>query len=119
MNYHWLCIVAETTGTTSLTKLRRWMDRSLTQVCPCEVPSHRFTRFAVEDVHVQNRGTLLNAFLEYRFNLRLPGLGSTTFRDGKVRVLMCSSDDYTDLLDNQRTTEVFRARRWKISSSVR
>ena len=41
--------------------------------------------------------------------MRLP---STTFRDGKVRVLVCSSEDYTVLLDTQQTKEIFRAQGW-------
>ena len=41
--------------------------------------------------------------------MRLP---STSFRDGKVRVLVCSPDDYTVLLDTQQTREIFRAQGW-------
>lgn len=44
-----------------------------------------------------------------KLSLRLP---CTNFRDGRVRVLVCSREDYTVLLDTQRTTEVFRAQGW-------
>ncbi|OQV23463.1 putative Peptide-N(4)-(N-acetyl-beta-glucosaminyl)asparagine amidase [Hypsibius exemplaris] len=65
--------------------------------------------------------SLPDGMVEYRFNLkeahmmvkklqvRLP---HKTYRDGKVRVLVYSKDDYTVLLDTQELTTVVRAIGW-------
>jgi PNGase C-terminal domain, mannose-binding module PAW len=42
--------------------------------------------------------------------LRLP---HKNYRDGKVRVLVCSRDDYTVLLDTQELKPVVRAQGWE------
>ncbi|OQV23464.1 Oxidative stress-induced growth inhibitor 2 [Hypsibius exemplaris] len=63
-----------------------------------------------------------DGLLEYRFNLKDAGmvvkklflrLPYKTYRDGKVRVLVCSRDDYTVVLDTQELNPVVRATGWE------